>query len=366
MSGVEPVAMTYEERVAKALSDYARLTGRALDPTRFDRRRPELRAAYDDFRRRLLPSGLGANDGEWIGLRLGIKPIVRELVDAGTWAEHVEAYRAEGFICEVRPLDAAMDPVSGLTARRGFREWSSNDQAVEASRDALARSAGGQMLAVVGRDPDRIRRAIELDVRLIGGDAGNFDAGPTRELGDLLGYPSCCAEAFAIRTPLHNRELIGSAADASVRFWARLNISSLRCFHYIAHYPCRFDCPASAEIAAAIDEWLLNSRPRQQRRAFQLLSMPRIYFDDRRQIIFDGAADRDTIRYRAVHTPYALDRDQRNVGLEWVFFIDQVAPLLKGDRVEMVDSELAVYRGAELVGRVPFPDGAVWLPFTPD
>jgi hypothetical protein len=75
-------------------------------------------------------------------------------------------------------------------------------------------------------------------------------------LGRLLGYPSCCAASFAERWPTAVRDHQGDLAPLSLQVsgppphdW-RLNVFG-RYFGatLIQHFPCRFDCAASAAVA---------------------------------------------------------------------------------------------------------------------
>ena len=82
-------------------------------------------------------------------------------------------------------------------------------------------------------------------------------------LGQLLGYPCCCAAAFAERWPAaiegHQGDLAPLTLAASgpppydwrVNVFARYFGASL-----IQHFPCRFQCPASRESAERVAQGL--------------------------------------------------------------------------------------------------------------
>jgi hypothetical protein len=84
-------------------------------------------------------------------------------------------------------------------------------------------------------------------------------------LGQLLGFPACCVDAFGVRLRRGvNCRLDGSyahedfvaaecAARVSRRCLGRLNdLSPDRRARLVTFYPCRYDCPAAAAYASAV------------------------------------------------------------------------------------------------------------------
>ncbi len=105
-----------------------------------------------------------------------------------------------------------------------------------------------------------------------------------RLLGQLLGYPDCCADAFDQRWPDAVREHQGDlapltlAASGAPPFDWRNNVFA-RYFGaaLIQHFPCRFQCSASAATAARA-AWALEQFEPEQFAAFRdLLQAPLVY-----------------------------------------------------------------------------------------
>ena len=134
-----------------------------------------------------------------------------------------------------------------------------------APEHALAFTGGDQHLAYVARD-DAAARALAEAERASLCDDREERARRNAHVGRLLGYPECCAEAFAERmrrgvtacldgTLAHEDYAAAeAAAQASGALLGRLNNLLPDRAHprLITWYPCRYDCPASAAFAAAL------------------------------------------------------------------------------------------------------------------
>jgi hypothetical protein len=121
-----------------------------------------------------------------------------------------------------------------------------------------------------------------------------------RLLGQLLGYPDCCADAFDQRWSAAVSEHQGDLAPLSLAasgpppFDWRSNIFA-RYFGaaLIQHFPCRFQCPASA-IAATRTAWALEQFEPEQFAAFRsLLQAPVLYTETQGVVLFRGARVRE-------------------------------------------------------------------------
>lgn len=105
---------------------------------------------------------------------------------------------------------------------------------------------GDERLLYAGPDPKAVRAAAEAELRK-----------EVLEAGLLLGYPRCCAEAFADvpppgrRNPLLNRSAL-ARTDGTAR--ARLNVLDLGLFHYLPWLPCSFRCSPSLAFADRVAE----------------------------------------------------------------------------------------------------------------
>ncbi len=124
-------------------------------------------------------------------------------------------------------------------------------------------------VAYVSRDPDRARELADVErrqaeyrrARLI----PRSPAGTDRQIGELLGIPSCCTDRFL--APRSQRFQIGGwihRSETDRQLWTRLaeserldyrlNIVFPRLRGLIEYIPCRFDCPASLAFAqSALD-----------------------------------------------------------------------------------------------------------------
>ncbi len=345
-----PARSRYREHLAQGLSAYAERSGRKPPAESVDVGRPAVRALYDRFRARPFPRTLGATDAEWLQLNLGLKDVLRErLNDARLEALRLRCAR-DGWALHVEPLPAPAEPEALDGADTSpLRAWH----------------------AYVGRDAALVQEAAALDASMSPHQSAiKLDAPGTaadsRRLGELLGYPPCCTAAFARWHDglVDNWQPIASAAEASERFDPLLNNLALGSFHLIAWFPCRYDCAASLGIARRLADELESSRPAAFAAATRALALPRIYMDERRQLLFEGEVVGDTVRYRDVFTPYALDRQAITAAYEWVFFADVVATLALGDTAWLDSGSLVVARGDQEVTRIPAPE-AIWLPFGP-
>ena len=321
-------------------------------------------AAYRAFVKRPLEFGLGAAHGDWLALRSGLKPLMRELVEPARWPVREAQLVDGGFVYGVHPMPVRSGARDGYLADR--RQLGALEQrrqlGVEEQADAPlaeAQGAAERLLVLIGRDRDAVDEALSIERRLLGGYGQEQAVRLSARLGRLLGYPDCCVDAFAeLGTLRTNARAIRASAGRSERFEPRLNNLNLNVFHHVSWFPCRYDCPASLAKAERLDGLIEGGAPERR-----LQAMPVLYLDDRRQLVFDGRADRDGVAFDAVHTPFAFDRRRDCAALEWIFWMHAVEPLLGGDRLDVGHDELVVRRDAAVVARLPRPEGSVWLPF---
>ena len=83
----DPGGSRYAEHLARGLAAYEARTGRRPRDAALDVSRPEVRALYDRFRSRPFGRSLGATQGEWAQLRLGLKQVLRERLDEAGMTE---------------------------------------------------------------------------------------------------------------------------------------------------------------------------------------------------------------------------------------------------------------------------------------
>jgi hypothetical protein len=157
----------------------------------------------------------GSGHADEVALFAGIKPVLRQLLAEG----EVEAARAR------------------FTAR-GY--------AVEVATHT--HNYPGRCALFAGRDARRVSAAAEHEA-LEDADLA---------MGELLGYPRCCVEAYLAEPPPRRNAVVLRRALERTRGRAhpRLNTLDLSVFHFISFFPCSFRCERAAAFASALAEAL--------------------------------------------------------------------------------------------------------------
>ena len=158
---------------------------------------------------------LGSGESDEVALYAGIKPLLRQIV-------------APAMIKPTRQRFAAL----GL--------------AVEEAEHLVALPSTQGRVLFVARDWDRARAAAACEA------AEDHDL----ELGQLLGYPRCCVDAYLHVPPPRSNAAAFARARASTgrRFEPRLNTLDLAVFHYLSWLPCSFSCRFALAFADAVAE----------------------------------------------------------------------------------------------------------------
>ena len=362
----------YLERLAPGLRAYEQVTGRRVPPELLDPSREDVRAAYAAFLAAPFRIRLGGNDAEWAALRLGIKPMVREVVSPVQWRSMRPTYEAMGYATLALETAVSEEPFEGYTFERGLQGQKEARGTFGADADDrhIGRVSGDasfddRVIVYVGRDRARLEKARDLDAVFIGRRAGEEEAAFIDAMGGLLGYPLCCTSAFShlVRT-YSNRRPVRDALARTRRPAPLLNNLSLGIFHYIAWFPCRYDCPESLAKVRPVDAHYRSVAPREREKVLHALSMPRVYLDDRRQVLLDGRATTDgVVRYRSVHTPFTFDRQAATAAFDWVFYADVVRSIALGDELRVSGSELFVLRKGVQIAALPTAEEPLLLPF---
>lgn len=175
-----------------------------------------LRRAVDE---RTLPYPLGAGQAELIAVAAGLKPMLRQAMSRGAAAAAVQRYAHLGLAAHV-----VTDP-------------------------ANPRVDHGEAMLYLGRDVRRIHEAARAEARL-----------DDVALGQLLGFPRCCVEAFLeVRPPRTNAAVIAANFVGPRRVapgW--LNCVDLQVFHYVSWVPCGPYCSLSRRYAGAVREHIAS------------------------------------------------------------------------------------------------------------
>jgi hypothetical protein len=332
-----------EGRLRDALEGYRPLLGRRLAFEDVDPRSPRLRDAYRTFSDASLRLDVAPDLGEWVDFEGGRKPMLRLVLDEAAWASLRKTSASKGYaIAEVEL--AVRESEGGRLVPSGER---------------------ARVVGFVGREAKDVTEAARIDGELLA-NGNSPEAWRTlgRRLGALLGYPLCCVDHFVrLAADAGNDEVVHAVARGSGRFLPWLNNVSMSLYHAISWFPCRYDCEASAHVARAVEERVRATVGRKHLLVRRYLSMPRLYFDDRRQLIFEGATERNgRVRYRAVHSPFTFDRRRDEVLQDWLFHAEVVTRLGAAASFEMRGKE-AVTGSRNTVETIRWTTPPVWMPF---
>lgn len=305
--------------------------------------------------------GLGANDGEWTALQLGLKPLIREIVPAARWESTRKQIETTGLFTASYPLTISEDWLDGYTCDSDARTHRENrvNQGDHKPEDPYVFRVDSRvpenqrLLTYIGWDRDRLHQAVELDQQLLAYAYTAMERELMTKLGNLLGYPSCCVQAYVSLDRIYrNHSIIGQSTRASDHFEPLLNNLSLTFFHYIGWFPCRYDCPESFVYAQQIDTKLAQTHTSSRKTLLNILSLTRLYWDDRRQVLFVNGAPGSENTYTDFLTPFALDRNVDSAYFDWVFFYDVGKTLLEGNRWEITKQRCFIYNDEQLVGDI--------------
>lgn len=337
-----------ESRLEAALVTYETRSGRRLSWDEVD---PRLHpSAYGRFSNASHRPAIAPDRGEWIDFEMGRKPILRLVLDQPAWNQVRSDCSAQGYVTTSLPRPVEESSLGPVTATN---------------------QPHPRVVAFVGRDLRLVAEAAEVDEHLLSRiRSPNEWRTLGRRLGTLLGYPPCCVEHFVGLDPkADNRAVVQAVARNTTRFDPLLNNLSLSVYHAISWYPCRYDCEPSLKIAREIDRHVRANSPAARAKLDRILAMPRLYLDDRRQLIFDGTLDEGgRFHFQAVHSPFTFDRHPGNTFVDWVFHVDVVERVLKARWAEPTDTGLRLGRGEKPLGEIELGGVPVSLPFqrTPD
>jgi len=176
---------------------------------------------------------------------------------------------------------------------------------VEGSRPDIAVGEGAERTAFVGLE-EAVTRAVDLE-RIERHDTGGERLRAMAEIGDLLGYPSCCTRAYLAQddqgeTASFRRLLEGGR---SFDLPATNNLFVLG-HQLISHFPCTLDCPVSAAVGDRALELLARSDAGHAEALLILLRSP-ITIWDRFRVLVEHPVDGDCTADRLTHEPRVLD-----------------------------------------------------------
>ena len=227
---------------------------------------------------------------EWLQLKAGVKraALVRcapdDLKAAGQW------FIESGF---------AAQPLAQETNRRFDR----------GDREAIL---------IVGATDDERQRAEALYVQerlllLDGGEADNT----TRELAMLLGYPSCCVEAYLRLRSHRDSYLLRAAYHATQgRIDPQVLLLGRSSPTWLQHTPCSLNCSASQTIAEQVRRTARQLDPRWADEIDVCLHRPVFYLDDGHYLRLDGnAISPNEFRVQSLHL---TDNESQRLDSAWL------------------------------------------------
>jgi hypothetical protein len=146
----------------------------------------------------------------------------------------------------------------------------------------------------LSQDPALARRAAELQ-------ASGDPSGSLSEMGDLLGYPRCCVEAFAAQDDRSNNTRNRYATFARTLGegpwpWELNNLFAM----LAPFFPCSYECPAALAWVRAL-LLAMGREPSEAARAH--LAQPVLYFEHGLLIVLEGEARAGQARHAGVLLP---------------------------------------------------------------
>ncbi len=270
------------------------------------------------FALRMHPDTFLAGQVHLRAVAAGIRPCGRIVVDTGDAARQEEAMRAVGL----------------RTARVSVHE-------APRDRDAGSGARGTALDHVFFSRGDQARAAADLQARFAASQEGSRPMDPAafgRDLGRLLGYPECCIEAFVTAGPdASTSSLLRQAHHRTRVFHWPLNVlDPVSPFTLIPHLPCRFDCPASLELAARVLDVLDGVFPFLPGAARRALSRTWLWWDATRGAILQGPADPDGLGAGCGLPDSPLLRPGVRLEPPAQDFVQRVLPALaSGDRLRL-------------------------------
>lgn len=283
------------------------------------------------------PTGFGSAGPELVALKAGLKPLVRQRLSDSELQSMKAHGLPDGLVYEIAP-----------------------------------RVMHGGRMVFFSFDPACAREGARLETTR-----------DSRAQGLLLGYPPCCVAAFEdvpagwFRKRTNMALLRASAKRTGSSAWApRLNVLDLHGFHYLSHWPCRFDCAPSLDFANRMaDEmatrhhgWLSEPSPckpdckleRALRDIDEALGAHRLVLREEVQVSIRGRFEGPELHVTAAWPTYRDDVDSHTSRkpADVQAALTATAAILAAGRIELRDNTLLL--GGQEALRCP---GAVLAPF---
>ncbi len=270
--------------------------------------------------RRPIDYPFGSGHADEAALAAGLKPVIRQLLAEAEIEGARARFVSRGFAVEVAPSTHFYPDRRALFA---------------------------------GKDARRVLAAAEHEL-LEGADLA---------MGELLGYPRCCVEAYLeIAPPRPNAPVLRRALARTVgRAHPRLNTLDLSVFHFISFFPCSFRCERAAALASALASALRPGHARFVQAIEQALGAHRLLALEDVQVSllgrFEGPRlwiERAWPTCRDRHPGAPTSSDEHEAAARLTALIEEAG--------SVTVEEGTIFAGERAVARTPF---AMLVPFGP-
>lgn len=168
------------------------------------------------------------------------------------------------------------------------------------------------------------------------------------ESGKLLGYPSCCIDFFE-KIPSREKKslhIIESLKNTTNQPSPYLNtITSI--YPLIIHCPCSLNCEKSISQAKKVLFALEKGAPNLFTKIKKFYSMPVLYFDNKRYVVFDGSAKNGIVKYTRVYSSIDFAFREKVEDFQYLFYLDIVKHFENCDTVKVDKKTINLYRKGE-------------------
>jgi hypothetical protein len=168
-------------------------------------------------------------------------------------------------------------------------------------------AAAGHVSAFVGHDDDVARAIVLHDIVWRTTDLALRAA--FAELHRQLGYPPCCIRAYVSSEDFADDAMLRQVAEASPsEGLPAVNNLFVMEHRLIPHWPCRFDCEASAAQGKAALALVASVQPSRAKALRALLTSPLVAWD-RLRFVMTHPEDGDITAERLTRAPVVIDSE---------------------------------------------------------
>ncbi len=208
-------------------------------------------------------------------------------------------------------------------------------------RGASDRLSKALVCIYASRD-DSARRLLELE---------ELDPANIHETGQLLGFPSCCIDAFAAdfercrddQDDLNDEACRRLAATATADRPGHPALNPLSNHELLGFYPCDMQCEAAIAYATRSAAALARVRPQHLSEVRRQLERPCLFWRLPFFVHFDGRTEGDRLRYERATVNVFPDPDVADIQR---LFASHLLPwLVRGDTMDIHAGELRVLAG---------------------